>query len=137
MKLTMCVCVFVCFVIAVPTSPRRLSGPSCVHRAFVVNPRRAHQVGAVLAESEAGTDGRRRMLATGRNNVERRRDATAHAEMLCLQVATITELKPETAVSPMRSSLRSEFLGMTLPRIFVCRACVLKQCTSTTCTSVH
>lgn len=34
-----------------------------------------------------GVDGRRRVLATGRNDVERRKDASAHAEMLCLQVS--------------------------------------------------
>lgn len=45
------------------------------------------QIGAVLTETVASRgDGKRRVLSTGRNGVERRHDASAHAEMLCLQV---------------------------------------------------
>ena len=40
------------------------------------------------------------MLSTGRNHVESRRDASAHAEMLCLQVR------------------RVEFWGLRTPRTF-------------------
>ncbi|CAM9160837.1 unnamed protein product, partial [Ectocarpus sp. 12 AP-2014] len=45
-------------------------------------------IGAILAETvPTRRDGRRRVLSTGRNEVEGRRDASAHAEMLCLQAA--------------------------------------------------
>ncbi|CAB1120923.1 unnamed protein product [Ectocarpus sp. CCAP 1310/34] len=45
-------------------------------------------IGAILAETATTRrDGRRRVLSTGRNEVEGRRDASAHAEMLCLQAA--------------------------------------------------
>ncbi|CAM9888397.1 unnamed protein product, partial [Ectocarpus sp. 13 AM-2016] len=45
-------------------------------------------IGAILAETvPTRRDGRRRVLSTGRNEVEGRRDASAHAEMLCLRVA--------------------------------------------------
>ncbi|CAM9193846.1 unnamed protein product [Ectocarpus fasciculatus] len=48
-------------------------------------------IGAVLAETvPTKRDGRRRVLSTGKNEVERRRDASAHAEMLCLQAAAKT-----------------------------------------------
>lgn len=48
----------------------------------------------MLTESVAGGGvggggRRRRVLATGRNDVERRKDASAHAEMLCLQVTEL------------------------------------------------
>ncbi|CAM9175677.1 unnamed protein product [Ectocarpus sp. 12 AP-2014] len=43
-------------------------------------------IGAILAETvPTRRHGRRRVLSTGRNEVEGRRDASAHAEMLCLQ----------------------------------------------------
>lgn len=51
------------------------------------------QVGAVLTETLAGVDGSKRILATGRNNVERTSDASAHAEMLCLQVSRYFALR--------------------------------------------
>ncbi|CAM9333812.1 unnamed protein product [Scytosiphon promiscuus] len=45
-------------------------------------------VGAVLVGTVPNSsDGRKRVLSTGRNDVERRRDASAHAEVLCLKAA--------------------------------------------------
>lgn len=49
------------------------------------------QVGAVLTETIAvdSGSGRRRVLSTGRNDVEKHSDASAHAEMVCLQASII------------------------------------------------
>ncbi|CAN0276402.1 unnamed protein product [Scytosiphon promiscuus] len=45
-------------------------------------------VGAVLVGTVPNSsDGKKRVLSTGRNDVERRRDASAHAEVLCLKAA--------------------------------------------------
>ncbi len=61
--------------------------PSARQLPPAVTERSPLQIGAVLTETVATrSDGRRRVLSTGRNEVERRHDASAHAEMLCLQV---------------------------------------------------
>lgn len=69
------------------------------------------QVGAVLTETGAGANGSRRVLSTGRNEVEGRRDASAHAEMLCLQVSSRRHLTMtrECLVERLGSSKRIVF----------------------------
>ena len=66
------------------------------------------------------------MLSTGRNHVESRRDASAHAEMLCLQVRRVEFLvlrTPRTLNEPPASQGRQTAMPAPSGRVVLPQVC--------------